>query len=270
MCPCAQLTPAPHLAHPCQVGETYQPDRLAGHLTGALGGGGGGLPPGVAVGTSPWAWEISGQLLASLAAQAVLYGTAVLLVEAGGIRWRGPWRSFGRRRDGYAALTGSEQQAGDGAQGATEALAEAEGGWGEDEDVAAERRAVQAGGFAPASVPVLLRGISKTYWQPPSSSTHAGQPHTHELGSAPHDHGHPPDAAFGTQSHTAPGGAVRAVRNLWLRIGQQPHLQDVYDIFDGGAGPAGGPAASAAKCFGLLGVNGAGKTTVFRVLTGEK
>ena len=108
-----------------------------------------------ASGASPWAWDVSGQLLASLAGQAVLYGTAVLLVETGVLPrlWRqasAAWssRKGGGRagRAGYQPLPGqpqSQQQQQDTAAAAAAVAAEGGEGQAEDPDVEAERLAIQ-------------------------------------------------------------------------------------------------------------------------------
>ena len=159
---------------PClQIAETYQPDQLTAHLHSSLaavaGGGnrsdssssdrgsvGAWLDAPAASGASPWAWEVSGQLLASLAGQAVLYGTALLLVETSVLPrlWRQATAAWGSRngggrasRAGYQPLPGQPQPQTlqpDTAAAAAAAVA-AEGGEGqaEDPDVEAERLAIQ-------------------------------------------------------------------------------------------------------------------------------
>lgn len=256
-------------AHPpaclLQIGMTSQPNYLASHLQSALwaaGGGAGGSSSGRDAAqawrsgasgggsASPWGWGVVGEPLAWLAAQAVLYGAAVLLVEAGVLprlwrRARAAWSGRGSSgaSHGYHPLPSSSSSAcyrAAGPAGGAGPEAEAEAGAAEDEDVAAERRAVQSPQLVPATVPVLLRGVSKTYWQA------AGRG-----GSGRHGHGNP--------QHSAPdaGGAVRAVRDLWLSIGRRQRQP----------GAAGGGSREG-ECFGLLGVNGAGKTTTFRMVTG--
>ena len=115
-------------------------------------------------GGSPWAWDVTGELLASLAWQAALYGSAVLLLEAGVLprlwrharaAWAARWgglSSGAAGRAGYAPLPGQgeEDMAGTAAAGsAVEAAAAAAAEQGEvapeDGDGAAERRMLQAG-----------------------------------------------------------------------------------------------------------------------------
>ncbi|BDA45751.1 probable ATP-binding cassette sub-family A member 3 [Coccomyxa sp. Obi] len=167
---------------------------------------------------SPWPWEAAGQHMAWLAIQAAVYMALTLLVESGWLGrthasakqalrhcWRALFRGRRQTRAGYDML---QQE---------EALEEGAGSWVdeeqaledayEDEDVKAERVAMQAGA-RPEEWQVLVAGLEKWYsrgtWQPP----------------------------------------LRALSGLWLGVGE-------------------------GECFGLLGVNGAGKTTAFRLLTGE-
>lgn len=269
-----------------QVGQTYQPDRLAAHLgaalsasglggsggngtsslsssggRGASGNGGGGFGP-EAGSRSPWEWDVSGELLACLAGQALLYGGAVLLVETGVLPrlWRqakAAWRAQGSHGQGagYQRLPGAEPEAAPAGAAAGAAHA-AEGGQAEDADVAAERRAVQGGRLPAACVAVLLQGVSKTYWQPAGRSGSRQQEHAGEQA-----------AAGGTAGGS--GGPVHAVRDLWLGIGrheQRLGWEQQRGTTGGGGGHAGGAGG---ECFGLLGVNGAGKTTTWKMVTGE-
>lgn len=226
-------------------------------MDAAPGGGvGSGFGPGALAGASPWSWEVSGQLLAWLAVQAAVYGTAVLLVETGTLhrlwrRVRASLHGVGRvRADGYQPLPGQDSAAPD---TAAATAAAAEGGDGEDVDVAAERRAVQSGQLDAASVPVLLRGVSKTYWQRGSS------------GSTQAHRDHQPAAAGGRPAEQqAASGVVHAVQDLWLAIGRPQQAQQQRGAIGGGIGGGGADG----ECFGLLGVNGAGKTTTWRIVTG--
>lgn len=225
------------------------------------GGGGGGFGPDPLAGTSPWAWAASGEPLAWLAAQAAVYGAAVLLVEMGVLPrlWRRAqraWRGIGR--GSYQPLPvqdGASEAAASAAAAAEDGEAE-----GEDEDVAAERLAVQSGRLASASIAVLLRGVSKTYWQRSSSSGHARGEAEH--GGASHGH------------IESSSGAVRAVRDLWLAIGrphqQQPPQQDAAASAASSGASGSGGGRRVGECFGLLGANGAGKTTTWRIVTGGR
>ena len=229
-----------------QIADTHGDGHLlARHLRQQLGlpavdgsnGPGGPGGPGALAGKSPFAWEVTGQLLACLACQAAVYGCAVLLVEAGVLPWawraaRGALRRLGGGQDsvGYAPLQG-----------------EADGEEADDADVAAERRVVQSGALDGPEVPALLKGVSKTYWTASGSGSGGG--------SAP--------AGTGGNAAASAGGAVRAVRGLWLSIGQ------LRGGGGGGGGGIRGGGGGGGECFGLLGVNGAGKSTTFRMLTGE-
>lgn len=156
-----------------QISNTYKPDQFTNQLGTALGGsasasglysassmaamdgslGGWGWPEAmgpVHPGQSPFAWEVTGQLLACMAAQAVLYASLVLLVEAGLLprAWRrlaaawgggGGGGVSGNRGEGYRLVPGQEG----GAQ--QQADVAVESGEGDDEDVAAERLAIQVG-----------------------------------------------------------------------------------------------------------------------------
>jgi hypothetical protein len=125
-----------------QISNTYKPDFLTRQLGQLLAGTSGGASGGASSGTSggasggagsgvgwgplpypgqsPWAWEVTGQLMASLAAQALLYGCAVLLVEAGVLprawrRVRAAWeaRAVGGGGGGYRSLPGEPALGGD-------------------------------------------------------------------------------------------------------------------------------------------------------------
>lgn len=284
-----------------QVGQTYQPDRLAAHLSTALSAAGllgsgsnsssssGGSsnagagaemlgPFGPELGEhSPWAWDVSGELLAWLAGQALLYGSAVLLIETGTLwrRAKAAWLAWGGSGSGqpagYQHLAGQEPGAavavGSAAAGpvpAADAPGRAEAGEAaaEDPDVAAERRAVQSGRLPPASVAVLLQGVSKTYWQPAGGrAQHVQERHGQEQGGPGHGH----SGTVGSSVSGGGGGAVHAVRDLWLGIGRHEPPARLQQ-----AGGSGSGGARGGECFGLLGVNGAGKTTTWRMVTGEQ
>ncbi|KAL4853959.1 ATP-binding cassette sub-family A member 3 [Chlorella vulgaris] len=258
-----------------KISNTYKPDQFTNQLGTALCGsasasglhsassmaavdgslGSGGWPEALGAvhpGQSPFAWEVTGQLLACMAAQAVLYASLVLLVEAGllprawrrlAAAWAGGGGVSGNGGEGYRLVPGQEGAAQQQADVAVES------GEGDDEDVAAERLAIQTGQLAADRLPILLRGVSKTFWQPPDSSTPDA---SHGPG---HDSSHSQEQAAVRPANRS-SGAVRAVRDLWLSIGTPRPAA--------GSGPAG-----SGECFGLLGVNGAGKTTTFRMLTGE-
>lgn len=261
-----------------QVGQTYQPDRLAAHLGAVLSaaglggsagngnssassnsGSGGGFGP-EAGSRSPWAWDVSGELLACLAGQALFYGAVVLLIETGVLprlwrRARAAWRAQGSRQGaGYQRLPGTEQEAAAAGAGAGAAHT-AEDGQAEDVDVAAERRAVQSGRLPAASVAVLLQGVSKTYWQPAGRSARRRQ-------------GPAGEPAAGSGAGGGRGGPVLAVRDLWLGIGRHEPRLAWEQRGSAGASSGGGGAGGEGECFGLLGVNGAGKTTTWRMVTG--
>ena len=282
-----------------QVGDSYSPDQLTQQLGAALGlvgltsdgtnsgGGSGGGSAGVAAGgdwpgggsgsRSPWCWDVTVQLLACLAWQAVLYGGAVLLLETGALPrlWEriqgtavrsgsaalGARGGVGGRGAGYEGLPAGETHAAAAAAGAAAAVAE--GGEGEDEDVAAERQAVQSGRRAADATPVRLRGVSKTYWQAQQVQAQAQQQQQQLVGGVA---GGDSSGAASSPGSSAGGGAVRAVQDLWLGIGtplrREQRAQPV-----GGSNSDGGGGGSG-ECFGLLGVNGAGKTTTFRMITG--
>ncbi len=224
---------------------------------------------------------MSGELLACLAGQALLYGGAVLLIETGVLprlwrhakaAWRG--RASGTRGAGYQQLAGEEPAAAAAAGGAAGGAAAAdaqsaahtagqveagEAAGAEDPDVAAERRSVQNGRLAPASVAVLLQGVSKTFWQPARGLKSHGQEHGQEHGPAGHAHG---GGGAGGSSSVGTGGPVHAVRDLWLGIGRHEPPASRQQLGTGTARRSNG------ECFGLLGVNGAGKTTTWRMVTG--
>lgn len=120
-------------------GQPAGPALPGGQADGDIPGG-----PGSVTGSSPWAWDVTGGLLASLAWQAALYGSAVLLLEAGVLprMWRharAAWVAAGAGAHGdagYASLPGQ-------AQGEEQAAAERGEAAAEDDDVAAERRMLQ-------------------------------------------------------------------------------------------------------------------------------
>ena len=216
---------------------------------------------------------MSGELLACLAGQALLYGSAVLLIETGVLprlwrrakaAWHGRSSGGGAHTAGYQQLPGAEPAAV--AAGVPLSAAdtadqtEAGGAGAEDPDVAAERRAVQSGRLPPASVAVLLQGVSKTFWQPAGERKHHGAEHGHAQVVAGHAHS---EDASGSGSGGGSGGPVHAVRDLWLGIGRHEQAAG------GRQGATASGSSGGGECFGLLGVNGAGKTTTWKMVTGE-
>eukprot|EP00887_Chlorella_sp_A99_P005937 scaffold29.g5937.t1 len=188
---------------------------------------------------NPFAWDATGTYLASLGVQVVLYGALVLIAESGWLSRT--YHRVVRRWAGAASEPASAHEArqlllahADGQPAGAGAEAP-----GEDDDVREERLAVQAGAVGPSTAAALLQGVHKTYWQ----------------GRTP----------------------VRAVRGLCLGMGASSSAAEAAAMVrplpavshrdSGSPTPAAAPPRG--ECFGLLGVNGAGKTTSFSMLTGE-
>jgi ABC-type glutathione transport system ATPase component len=87
-----------------------------------------------------------------------VYWAALALAEGGALRQAGA-----RAAAAWGRLRGEAARAGDAEPGAAAAEPGEGEGAGEDEDVAAERRAIQEGAATPAAAAVLLDGVRRTY-----------------------------------------------------------------------------------------------------------
>ena len=211
------------------------------------------LPPPFGPGGKPhgaFDWEVSGRPLAHMGVQGLVYMAAVLLLDSGLLVAGWAWarhRLARAKKQPPTHQSAAGRAAGDVEQAEGGSLRsplllpahhpQDEEGEPEDADVAAERQAVVSGQKRDSSVRFSAPLTPLLLWL-------LATPLLFELIASSQQvlltnvrKSYYPRGPFGPP--------LRAVRGLWLGV-------------------------QSGECFGLLGVNGAGKTSTFRVLTGEE